>query len=98
MNSMAAFDYRRCVLFPILTEARNSRQALEICWVEKAWSLWQLSQAVAKAISMAEPYLPFSGCALDSNPAWIGTMLRNRFAAETAGAKRNVRLFRSHNL
>lgn len=76
----------------------NYPQALEICRVEKTWSLWQFRQAIAKAITMAEPYLPFSGCGLDSDPAWIGAMLRYRFATETAWAKRNVRLFRSHVL
>ena len=70
---------------------------LEICQVEKAWSLWQLSQAVAKAISLAEPYLPFSGRGLDSDPAWVRAMLRYRFATETAGAKRNVLPFRNHS-
>jgi hypothetical protein len=49
-------------------------------------------------MSMAKPYLPFSGSRLDSDPAWIGIMLRYRSATETAWAKRNVRLFRSHVL
>jgi hypothetical protein len=69
-----------------------------MCGVEKAWSLWHLSQTVAKAISMAEPYLPFSGCGLDSDPAWIRAMLHYRFATETAGTERNVQLLRNHIL
>jgi len=84
--------------FPVRTEAVDSRQALEVRRVEKAWSLWQLSQAVAKAMTMAKPYLPFSSSGLDSDPARIWTMLRYRFATETAWAKPNVRLFRSHVL
>jgi uncharacterized protein len=47
-----------------------------------------LSQAGAKAISMAEPCLPFSSCGLDSDRAWIRAVLHYRFATETAGAKR----------
>jgi hypothetical protein len=85
----------RCEAF--LSPSQNSWQALEMGGVEKAWSLWHLSQAVAKAISMAEPYLPFFGCGLDSDPAWIRLVLRYRFATETAWAKRNVRLFRNHS-
>jgi hypothetical protein len=73
-------------------------RALEVCRVEKAWSLWHLSQAVTKATTMAEPYLPFCGSGLDSDPAWNWTMLGYRFATETAWAKRNVRVFRSHVL
>jgi len=49
----------------------DSRQALEVRRVEKAWSRWQLSQAVAKAMTMAKPYLPFSSSGLDSDPARI---------------------------